>query len=397
MRHERRVIAFINAAHFIDHMFMLIYPAAVVAMGPTLGRSYGEMLALSLGGFIAFGAGSIPSGWLGDLWSRRNMMAVFFIGIGLATAAAGFATTPVTIAVALTGIGLFASIYHPVGTAMLTAHADKIGREIGVNGVWGNLGVASAALVTGGLIQFLGWRMAFVVPGAVSVLAGVLFLALVPDRPAPKRTAARAAVTLERATLIRAFAVLAVVTVAGGIVFNASTVSMPKLFAERLGEIARSPFAVGAAVFAVFALGSVAQLIVGRLIDRHSLRSVFMPLSALQAPALLAASVAGDWTLLLVAVALMFAVFGQVTINDGMVARYTSDEWRARAYALRYLVSFGASAASVPLVAFMHDRAGGFGALFLVLAAFGAVVFLGAVAFPGGPEVARASEPAAAE
>ncbi len=397
MTHDRRVIAFINAAHFIDHMFMLIFPAAVIAIGPAFGRSYGEMLALSLGGFVAFGAGSIPSGWLGDLWSRRNMMAVFFVGIGVATVLTAFATTPATIAVALTGIGLFGSIYHPVGTAMLTAHAEKVGREIGINGVWGNLGVASAALVTGGLIQFFGWRAAFMVPGLVSIAVGVLFLALVPDRPAAKRAVARAMVTLDRATLIRAFAVLAVVTVAGGIVFNASTVSMPKLFAERLGEIARTPFAVGAAVFAVFALGSVAQIIVGRLIDRHSLRRVFMPLSALQAPALLAASVAGDWTLLAVAVALMFAVFGQVTINDGMVARYTSEAWRARAYALRYLVSFGASAASVPLVAFMHDRAGGFGTLFLVLAVFGAVVFLGAVAFPGRSEVVPAPEPAAAE
>ena len=331
MTHERRVIAFINVAHFIDHMFMLIYPAAVLAIGPALGRSYGEMLALSLGGFIAFGAGSIPAGWLGDLWSRRNMMAVFFVGIGVATALAGLATTPLAFVLALTGIGVFASIYHPVGTAMLTAHAAAVGREIGINGVWGNLGVASAALVTGAFAQWIGWRAAFIVPGLAAIACGILFLALVPDRPAPKRASAPADARLSRGTVIRAFSVLTLVTIAGGVVFNATTVSMPKLFTERLGGVAHSPLGVGVAVFAVFALGSVAQLIVGRLIDRHTLRRVFLPLSALQAPSLLAASVAGDWALFGAAVVLMFAVFGQVTINDGMVAKYTSEAWRARA------------------------------------------------------------------
>ncbi|MBI3709508.1 MAG: MFS transporter, partial [Proteobacteria bacterium] len=154
MSSSRRVVAFINVAHVIDHMFMLIFPTAVIGMAGEFGLSYGELLALSLGGFIAFGAGSLPAGWLGDMWSRRNMMAVFFLGIGAATVLTGFAASPAMLAAGLTLIGLFAAIYHPVGTAMLVAHADKIGRTIGVNGVWGNMGVAFATLLTGALTQF---------------------------------------------------------------------------------------------------------------------------------------------------------------------------------------------------------------------------------------------------
>ncbi|HEX6978979.1 MAG TPA: MFS transporter [Alphaproteobacteria bacterium] len=396
MSSSRTIVSFINVAHVIDHMFMLILPTAVLGMEAEFGRPYGELLALSIGGFIAFGAGSIPSGWLGDLWSRRNMMAVFFIGIGLATAATGFATTPAGLAVGLTLVGLFASIYHPVGTAMLVAHSEKVGRAIGINGVWGNLGVAGAALVTGALTQHFGWRAAFILPGAIAVAAGIAFLAMVPDIRAPKKGLDRKTADLPRRTIVQAFAVLAAVTVAGGLVFNATTVSMPKLFDERLAGLAATPSGVGALAAAVYVIGATAQIVVGRLVDRYPLRAVFVPLAALQAPALFIAGYVADGALLVVAAVMMFAIFGQVTINDTFVARYTTDEWRARVYAVRYLVSFTASASAVPLVAFLHDGAGGFTSVYVVLAAFGLLVFAGALLTPRHPAEAAAMAPRAA-
>jgi MFS family permease len=358
--------------------------------------SYGELLALSLGGFIAFGAGSLPAGWLGDMWSRRNMMAVFFLGIGAATVLTGFAASPAMLAAGLTLIGLFAAIYHPVGTAMLVAHADKIGRTIGVNGVWGNMGVAFAALLTGALTQFFGWRTAFILPGALGIAVGVAFLGLVPDRPAAKRPEAGTARNLPRDVLVRAFAVMAVAAIAGGVTFNATTVSMPKLFDERMVQLVATPAGVGALAAAVFVIGAMSQLVVGWVIDRQPLRAAFLPLAALQAPCLLLAAFASNWALLAAAVGMMFAVFGQATINDAMIARYTTDAWRSRAYAVRYIVSFGASASAVPLVALLHDYTGGFNLTYQVLAVFGLVVFLGAIAFPHRPDEV-APVPAAAE
>jgi MFS family permease len=399
-QHARRVIGFINAAHVVDHMLLLIFPTAMLGMGAAFDLPYGELLTLSLGGFIAFGAGSLPSGWLGDRWSRRNMMAVFFVGIGTATALAGLATTPFTLAAALTLVGLFASIYHPVGTAMLTSHAEpeRMGREIGINGVWGNLGVAFAALVAGGLTYYVGWRWAFVVPGLVSIAIGIAFLAMVADIPVPRRPGKKAA-DLPRAVVIRAFAVLALVTVAGGVVFNATTVTLPKVFDERLTGLTASTVGVGAFAFVVFVIGATSQLIVGRLVDRHTLRNVFLPLSALQAPCLLLAGWASDWNMVVIATGMMFAVFGQITINDAIVAKYTDDHWRARAYSVRYFVSFGASALAVPLVALLHGRGGeGFTAVFQVLAVLGAAVFLGAAFMPHRPdEIQPKAAPQAAD
>ncbi|HYC14107.1 MAG TPA: MFS transporter [Stellaceae bacterium] len=381
-----RVVRFINIAHALDHLMVLIFPTAVLGMGASFGDSYGNLLALSLGGVIAFGAGSLPAGWLGDRWSRRNMMAVFFIGIGVAAIVTAFSTTPLMLAISLTFVGLFAAIYHPVGTAMLVAHADKLGRTIGVNGVWGNMGVAAAAAATGAITQYLGWRWAFVIPGVTAIALGVAFLALVPDERIAKASLKRAAAAVPRSVVVHAFAVLVLVTSAGSVVFQAVTNANSKIFDERLSLLAHNPLWIGILLAGVYVIGAMAQLIVGHFVDRHPLRTVFLPLSLLQGPCLLLAAWAQDWTMLLLAVAIAFAIFGQVTINDAMVARYTDQAWRARAYAFRYVVSFSAGACAVPLVAFLHERTGGFNLLFLVLAGFGSLVFLGALLFPHRPE-----------
>jgi len=180
---------FLNIGHALDHLFLLIYPTVVLAMSPEFGRSYSEMLPLALGGFIAFGAGSLPAGWLADHWSRRGMMIVFFIGIGAASILTGLTNTPWQIAAALTLVGLFGAIYHPVGIAMLVSGREKVGKVLGVNGVFGNLGVAFAALIAGALAYWVNWRAAFIVPGLLSIAVGIAFAMTVPDAGAAARRA----------------------------------------------------------------------------------------------------------------------------------------------------------------------------------------------------------------
>src|ERR1700692_2234713 len=199
MNSPSRVIAYVNAAHFIDHYAMLIFAAAVIVMGPALDMAYSELLPYATPGFIAFGAGSLLTGWLCDRWSRRHMMLIFFAGIGASMIAVGLVQTPLQLGAALLSIGLFASIYHPVGTAMSVSYADRLGREMGLNGVWGNLGVASSALVTGVVGQFLGWRWAFIIPGIVTILIGVAFARTVvhEDRSGFRQAAAQAGVAKE--------------------------------------------------------------------------------------------------------------------------------------------------------------------------------------------------------
>ena len=376
-------------------MGILIFPTAVLVMGDAFGRSYGELLTLSLGGFIAFGAGSLPAGWLGDRWSRRNMMVAFFFGMALAAVIIGLADSAWMIAAGLTLLGLFAAIYHPVGIAMLVAHAGKLGREIGVNGVCGNLGVAAAPLITATMAATFGWRSAFFLFATISALAGVLFLTYVRDQRGVTAKGASRGLAVLRPAFVRAVLVMILVSIAGGVVFNATTVAMPKVFEERLAGLSFDAFTLGALVSGVFVFGAMAQLIIGWLIDRYPLKRVFVSLSALQAPCLLLAAGAADWSMVGVAAVVMFAIFGQMTINDSTVARYTTDAWRARAFAARYLITFAASATAVPLVAFLHDGSGNFRTTFIVLGVFGSVVFLASLLFPAGrPERAGAGTPA---
>ena len=299
MNSPSRVIAFVNAAHFIDHYAMLIFAAAVIVMGPALGMAYSELLPYATPGFVAFGAGSLLTGWLGDRWSRRHMMVIFFVGIGASMISVGLVQTPLQLGTALLAIGLFASIYHPVGTAMIVSYADKLGREMGLNGVWGNLGVASSALVTGVIGQYLGWRFAFIIPGIVTMLIGIAFALTVvhEDRTGSQQAAAQARVAKE--DMWRVILALLIVVIAISTTFNAVTVALPKLFAERLADMTRSPALLGVIAACVYVFGAMTQYTIGKLIDRYSLKTVSLPLSFMLAPFLYLAATLSNLPLIL--------------------------------------------------------------------------------------------------
>jgi MFS family permease len=393
--HTLLTISFLNLGHALDHLFMLIFTTAVISIGASTGQPYSELLTLSLGGFIAFGACSIPAGWLGDRWSRRAMMVIFFIGIGASSILTGLARSNMEIAIGLTLIGVFAAIYHPVGIAMLVRNHPKQGRALGVNGFFGNLGVALAAIITGGLADFAGWRWAFIVPGIFSILSGFAFWYFAPATEVSGSVAKKPVSALPRAILARVFGVVLVATICGGIIFNATTVAMPKLFDQRLDAIVGTSFGLGTLVALVFLLAAFAQLLVGSLIDRMSLYRVFLPIAAMQAPFLFLAGMVDGYLMLVVAIAMMFFVFGQIPINDAMVARYTNDEWRSRVYALRYVMSFSASATAVPMIAYLYATTGDFTQTFNVLAIAALCIFAAALFFPRPREQAQAT--AAAE
>ncbi|MFJ2447425.1 MFS transporter [Pseudomonas sp. NPDC087626] len=394
MHQPRNVIRYINAAHVIDHMFMLIFPAAVLGMTEVFGLDYAAMIGLSLGGFIAFGACSLPAGWLGDHWSRRQMMLVFFFGIGASAIFTGLSSSAPMLVLGLTLIGVFAAIYHPVGTAMLVAYAQNRGREIGINGMWGNLGVAFSALVTGLLVAQFGWRSAFILPGVAAIALGIGFALQVREEPIPVRAhAPLKGATGQRISMIMVFGVLALATATGGVVFNATTMTYPKLFQERLHDLFASPQTLGVVVSLAYAFGAVAQLSIGRVLHRFSLKWPFMLLTLCQAPLLFAMAYVEGSAVIVLGAAFMFVVFGQVTVNDAMVANFVAPQWQSRVFALRYCLSFGASATAIPLIAFVEPRQG-FVGLYLILAGFAALTFLSALIFPRTPAEAAVGQAA---
>jgi len=317
---------------------------------------------------------------------------VFFIGIGAASILTAFAQTPWQVAAALTVVGIFAAIYHPVGIAMLVKDEPRLGLALGINGVAGNLGLAFAALLTGALTDLVSWRAAFIVPGVVSILCGLWFWATVPralvDTGAAKK---KSAAPVTNVSLVRVFAVIVISTFFGGVIFSATTNAMPKIFDLRLTALTNTAFGIGALVCLVYVLAAIAQLCVGRMIDRGSLRSVFIAVAAFQPPLLYLAGSAENWLMIAIATGTMFFVFGQIPINDAMVARYTDDVWRSRVYGVRYVISFGASSTAVPLVALLYGRTGEFESVFLVLAALALPLALAALLFPTPKPLAAAA------
>ena len=394
MNQSRNVIRYINAAHVIDHMFMLIFPAAVLGMTQAFALDFAALIGLSLGGFIAFGACSLPAGWLGDHWSRRRMMLVFFFGIGASAIFTGLSHNAPMLVLGLTLIGIFAAIYHPVGTAMLVAYAQNRGREIGINGMWGNLGVAFSALITGLLVAHFGWRAAFILPGVVAMVLGVGFALQVREEPVPQRphTPLKGAGG-QRISMAVVFGVLALATATGGGGVNATTMTYPKLFQERLHELFASPQTLGVVVSLAYAFGAVAQLSIGRVLHRVSLKWPFVVLTMCQAPLLFALAYGEGWGVIALGAAFMFVVFGQVTVNDAMVANFVAPQWQSRVFALRYCLSFGASATAIPLISYVEPLQGLFG-LYLILAAIAALTFVAALVFPRTPSEALAGQTA---
>ena len=381
MNSPKKVIGFINLAHFIDHYAMLVFAAAVIVMAPVFNMTYSQLLPYATPGFIAFGAGSLISGWLGDRWSRRNMLAIFFIGMGLALLGTALIQTPIQLGVALFAVGIIASIYHPVGMAMLTSYSEKLGRELGINGVYGNLGVASSAVITGLICEYLGWRWAFVLPGVIAIGIGLIFMTIIHDEKITKKSMGAGGARVSKNVMALVVVSLVLTIIASSTTFNAITVALPKLFQERLAEITQNTALLGLIASTVYVFGALAQYIIGNLLDKYPLKKIFMPLAIFLVAMLYIAAETSGLLLILISIGIVISIFGQVTVNDTMVGKYTSDEWRARAFAVRYFLGFTAAGASVGLVALLYAN-GGFALMLQAFAAFCFLVVIGAFIFP---------------
>ena len=406
MNRDQLNFLLLNIGHFLDHLFTLIFATvAALALHREWGIGYGALLAYATPGFFAFGVFALPAGWLADRWSRDGMMCLFFLGIGLAAIATSFAQSPLQIGAGLFVIGMFAAIYHPVGLAIVTMKWRDTGMRLAMNGVWGNLGVACAALITGYLIDHGGWRMAFVLPGAFSIFMGLVYMiarwdGIRSDLSEPNKARDGGAIQSSpayRALLVRVSAIVFLTTAVSSVIFQSTTFALPKIFDERLHGLAVQlsswidgaaglenegvATVVGSLAFIVFAVASMAQLVVGAMLDRFGPRHVFMSVATLQIIFFSLMPGLNDAAALAVALGFMLGAFGQIPINDFMIGKMASGPHRARIYGVRYVVSFSALAATLPLIAFVYEN-WGFDTLFRILSGAALVILAAVVILP---------------
>ena len=398
-RFPRVVSLLLNVGHGIDHMFLLIFATAVGTIAIELGFSnWADLMPYSVGAFALFGLGALPAGRLGDLWGRRVMMIIFFVGIGAAALLTSMVQNAWQLAAGLTLIGAFAAIYHPVGIPMLVQNVSNPGAVIGVNGLAGNLGIAVAALVTGFLIKWIGWRAAFAVPGILAIACGIIFAMLCPqETEAPGKRKGKAKVVLSPAMLVRAFTVMTAAAVTGSLLFNFTTNGNSQLLSERFIGVIEDPAVLGALLAVIYTIASLTQVVVGRLIDRVPLKPLQLWMSVAQVPLLIIAAYTQDWWMFAALLAVMIFVFGSIPFTDAMIVRYVDDRLRSRVAGMRLTVAFGISSVAVWLLGPLAKGLG-FANLLWIMAGIAAIKAVIVLMLPEEPATADAApaEPARA-
>lgn len=381
----------LNAGHAIDHMYLLVFAAAVAVIAVDFGFTrWEDLMPFGVGAFILFGVGALPAGRLGDLWGRRKMMLVFFFGMAGSMFLAALSQSAWQMAAALTVMGAFASIYHPVGIPMLVQRAARPGMAIGINGLAGNLGVAVAALVTGFLVKWLDWRAAFLVPALIALVCGLFFMRWCPEEAtAPVKGTIKAKVQLPPKLLMRSLLVLTMASVSANMLFNFTTNGNGQLLVERFRGLIEDPAVLGLLLALVYAIGALAQVVVGRLLDRVAIKPLFLAIVVMQVPLLLLASMSHGWLLYVALIGCMIFIFGSIPFVDVVIVRYVDDRIRSRVAGFRLAVSLGISALAVWMLG-PFVKSAGFESLFMFMALISVCTFAVVLLLPGEKAVKAA-------
>ena len=385
-------LALASVAHGYSHLFILLFATVVLVLdGQFGGLSYGDLQWLAVPAFIAYGLGALPAGWLGDRWSTTGMMVVFFVGLGGATILTGFADSKTDLLIGLTLLGLFSSIYHPVGIPWLVKHAVNRGRALGINGVFGNLGTGGAAIAAGALIDAFGWRYAFFVPGALSIVTGAVFLwALRRGFIVDTDEDAKIIPPAPAADLRRVFLAMALAVICVGLIFQTTSVSLPKIFNDRLAFGGEGALGIGFLVSIVYFTAAGSQLIGGELADRYPLRRVYFYAQIAQVPVILVAFLTFNLGIVGLAILMVALNVGGQPAENAILARYTPLAWRGRIYGLKFVATLGVATLGVALVPAIHNWAGNLDSLFLVIAGVAVVSAFAASQLPHDRDAALA-------
>ena len=381
-------LLYLNFGHFIDHMLILIFAKAAFSAGIDFGfgkdGAYAEMLFYGIPSLVLFGACAPIAAHMADHWNRNGMLTVFFVGIGLASILTGFAQSLLQIGLGLGLIGIFASIYHPVGIAMVIEGGGKVGWRLGVNGLWGNMGVAAAPLVTGLILVQFDWRMAFIIPGSISILIGLGFLGFVRsvDVRAPEAIRQEKELIGFAPGWQRALVSLALVTAAGGFVFGAMTFLIPRLFEVRMQGITSDIAVTGTLASIIYAVAAFAQLVVGRAIDKRSIKNVLIFIAVGQPLLLFLMAMQTNYALFAVSLLAMGFVFGQIPITDAVLSQYVPDQWRAKVLSIKFLINLVIGALALMTARYLLSTGAGFEAVMRVISIAACFIVGAAILLP---------------
>ncbi|MDA7598596.1 MFS transporter [Alphaproteobacteria bacterium] len=373
---------YLNISHFLDHFMMLIFAKAAYDAGRHFGLGYDEIIIYGVGGFVLFGAVAPIAAQLADKYSRSLLMVVFNFGIGIAAIIAGLTQSIWQLALAIGLIGVFAAIYHPVGIAMLIKSNKAIGFRLGVNGVYGNLGVAAAPLIAGLILTFSDWRLCFIIPGIFCLLYGVAFAKALRPQPEIKADQAKKKSTKFAPQWQLAFTAMILSTASGGFIFGAMTFVVPRYFEISMNDISTSVAIAGLLAALVYAVASFTQVGIGWLIDRVAPKWVLMAIGVGQVGFIAMAAQFENLALFFAMLVAMSFVFGQIPITDTILSRYVPDEWRAKVLSVKFLLNLTIGASVLPICGIILQAGWPMSSLFLLMSGIAVLVAVAGFILP---------------
>ena len=383
---------YLNIGHLLDHFMMLIFAKAAFDAGREFGLSYEEIIVYGTLGVIMFGAAAPLAGWLADKYSRAILITVYPFGLGLGGLLATFSQSTEMLGISLGVLGFFAAIYHPVGIAMLTKRPGKIGLRVGVNGVWGNMGVAAAPVFTGILIAYADWRLGFLLPSIFCICFGLfqLFAFVENEEINLKNIKNKIASTLSspfsEGWKIVLFA-LSITTLSGGFIFGALTFLIPRLFEVSMVQISTDVAITGLLAGLVYAIASFSQIGTGWLVDKVPPKYVLSAMGLGQLIFIYIASQSSDYNLLFIMLAAMIFVFGQVPITDVILVKYVQDSWRGRVLSIKFMVNLSAGASVLPITSLLLKNGYNFSFVLQCLSVISIAVIISGLLLPNKEKI----------
>ncbi|MBW2306033.1 MAG: MFS transporter [Deltaproteobacteria bacterium] len=355
---ERRILFISCFGHFLSHFNMLVFPAVLLPLTARLNMDMSQVLGLSFWMYLLFGLTALPWGMLADRWGGKSLMALFFLGAGLSgLAAAAWIDSPAGLSLALAGVGLFSGISHPIGLGMISKGVSRMSMALGYNGMFGNLGLATAPLLTGIVNWLWGPGAVYLVLGGLNLL-GVVLMTTFPLTEPPQQEQWG---SKEDNGLLGAFLILLAVVMMGGLAYRGATVIMPAYFElknqlifQKLSglwpEALSSNLVATTTISFIYLVGMLGQYTGGRVAERFEPRFSYLLFHAVIIPAAFLMAVASDIPLVSLALFYFFFMLGAQPIENTLVARITPQRLHHSAYGTKFVLTFGVGALAVKMM-----------------------------------------------
>ena len=364
---ERSILTVTCFGHFISHFNMLVFPAVLLPLTVQLGMEMAPTLALSFWMYLLFGITALPWGLLADRFGSQALLLLFHLGAGLCGFMAAMNTSnPFVFSICLAGIGLFSGIYHPVGLGWIAKEFENTSQGMAYNGMFGNLGLATAPILAGSVNYFWGVEAVYGALGAVN-MSGLVLLYFARNGHSVKHE--KAAPKPQSQGNLKPFLVLLVAMMLGGVVYRATTVTLPAYFELQNQNLYQSFLAVlgqlgSPNVFAtlvtsfIYLIGMAGQYYGGRVGQSVDLGKGYLIFHLITIPAVLAMAVTSNTPLIVFAMIHSFFLLGMQPLENTLVARLSPPKLHSSAYGLKFVLTFGVGALSVTMVSNIKENFG---------------------------------------